>query len=94
MNDIQDILSSALGDILTDFQVTTTATPTPNPVYKPKKTAKARKAKAQAVSTTTPKKPVNTPKIEPNTIDEDEFDLRKAVIYAEIMTPKFKDEEF
>ena len=87
MNDIQDILSSALGDILTDFQVTTTATPTPNPVYKPKKTAKARKAKAQAVSTT-------TPKIEPNIIDEDEFDLRKAVIYAEIMTPKFKDEEF
>lgn len=94
MNDIQDILSSTLGDILTDFQVTTTATPTPNPAYKPKKTAKARKAKAQAVSTTTPKKPVNTPKIEPNTIDADEFDLRKAVIYAEIMTPKFKDEEF
>ena len=94
MNDIQDILSNALGDILADFQVTTTATPTPNPAYKPKKTTKARKAKAQAASANTPKKPVNTPTIEPNPTIEDEFDLRKAVIYAEIMTPKFKDEEF
>lgn len=41
-----------------------------------------------------PQKGANNPKIAPNPINEEEFDLRKAVIYAEILTPKFKDEDF
>lgn len=89
MNDIQDILSKTLSGILDDFQVTTTATPGPKPTYKSKKTAKT-----QATPANTPQKAANSPKIAPNPIDEDEFDLRKAVIYTEILTPKFKNEEF
>ena len=94
MNDIQDILSKTLSGILDDFQVTTTATPGPKPTYKSKKTAKTKKAKTQAAPANTPQKAANSPKIAPNPIDEDEFDLRKAVIYTEILTPKFKNEEF
>lgn len=94
MNDIQDILSKTLSGILDDFQVTTTATPGPKPTYKSKKTAKTKKTKTQATPANPPQKAANNPKIAPNPIDEDEFDLRKAVIYAEILTPKFKNEEF
>lgn len=45
-------------------------------------------------STNTPKTAVNNPKITRKSTTEDEFDLRKAVIYSEILTPKFKDEDF
>ena len=45
-------------------------------------------------STNTPKTAVNSPKITRKSTTEDEFDLRKAVIYSEILTPKFKDEDF
>ncbi len=45
-------------------------------------------------STNTPKTAVNSPKISRKSTTEDEFDLRKAVIYSEILTPKFKDEDF
>lgn len=43
---------------------------------------------------TTPKKAVDSPKIDSKTLAEDEFDLAKAVVYSEILTPKFKDEDF
>lgn len=33
------------------------------------------------------------PKTEQNRADEPEFDLKKAVVYAEILRPKFKDDE-
>ena len=46
------------------------------------------------VATTTPKKAKNGAKINSDDSDENTFDLRKAVIYSEILTPKFKDEEF
>ncbi|MBQ4503579.1 MAG: hypothetical protein II986_07925 [Alistipes sp.] len=46
------------------------------------------------VATTTPKKAENKTKINSDDSDENTFDLRKAVIYSEILTPKFKDEEF
>lgn len=46
------------------------------------------------VATTTPKKAENKAKINSDDSDENTFDLRKAVIYSEILTPKFKDEEF
>lgn len=42
----------------------------------------------------TPKSKAKAPKIQPNRADEDEFDLRKAVVYSEILRPKFKDYEF
>lgn len=46
------------------------------------------------VATITPKKAKNGAKINSDDSDENTFDLRKAVIYSEILTPKFKDEEF
>ena len=41
-----------------------------------------------------PKTPVNSPKTAPNTILGEDFDLAKAVLYSEILTPKFKNDEF
>lgn len=90
MNDMHDIFSKTLGGILTDFQISTTLAAEEGAV----KTHKPKKAKAQPKPKNSPKKPVNTPKIDSNPTDGTEFDLRKAVIYAELMTPKFKDEEF
>ena len=90
MNNMHDIFSKTLGDILADFQINSTMTPEPAPTNIPV----SNKAKPQAKPINSPKKPVNTPKIDSNPTDGTEFDLRKAVIYAELMTPKFKDEEF
>ena len=58
----------------------------------PKKTQQATNPLTQTPKG--PKTPANTPKTAPNTINEEEFDLRKAVIYSEILSPKFKDEDF
>jgi hypothetical protein len=90
MNDIHDMLSKTLGDILADFEFTTTVEPKAAPVQNPK----PKKAKSQPKPVDTPKKAVNSPKIVPIEENDTEFDLRKAVIYAEILTPKFKNEEF
>ena len=90
MNDMHDIFSKTLGGILTDFQISTTLAAEEGAV----KTHKTKKTKAQPKPKNSPKKPVNTPIIDSNPANDIEFDLRKAVIYSEIMTPKFKDEEF
>lgn len=74
--------SNTLGTILTtDNSRTNTA--------KPK-----RRQTAASQMTNSPKKSISTPKIAPKQSDEDAFDLKKAVIYSEILTPKYKDEEF
>ena len=54
---------------------------------------KKRKTAAPKVKTTA-KSANNTPKTQSNGTDEDSFDLRKAVIYSEILNPKFKEEDF
>lgn len=90
MNDMHDIFSKTLGDILVDFHTNTTIIPE----HTPAQTPAPKKTKPKAKRTNSSKKPVNTPKIDSNPTDDIEFDLRKAVIYAELMTPKFKDEEF
>ena len=90
MNDMHDIFSKTLGDILVDFHTNNTIIPE----HTPAQTPAPKKTKPKAKRTNSSKKPVNTPKIDLNPTDDIEFDLRKAVIYAELMTPKFKDEEF
>lgn len=42
----------------------------------------------------TPKSREKSPKIEQNREEEERFDLAKAVVYSEILRPKFKDYEF
>ncbi len=43
---------------------------------------------------TTSKTVANSPKSTQNSTEEEEFDLKKAVVYSEILTPKFKEEDF
>ena len=43
---------------------------------------------------TTSKTVANSPKSTQNSTEEEEFDLKKAVVYSEILTPKFKKEDF
>lgn len=52
------------------------------------------KSSTPAQSTTSRQKANNTPKNASKDEDETVFDLRKAVIYSEILTPKFKEEDF
>jgi hypothetical protein len=52
------------------------------------------KSSAPAQSTTSRQKANNTPKNASKDEDDTVFDLRKAVIYSEILTPKFKEEDF
>ena len=52
------------------------------------------KSSTPAQSTTSRQKVNNTPKNASNDEDDTEFNLRKAVIYSEILTPKFKEEDF
>ena len=41
-----------------------------------------------------PKSAKEAPKTAQTGSEEEEFDLRKAVVYSEILTPKFKEEDF
>ena len=41
-----------------------------------------------------PKSAKEAPKTAQASSEEKEFDLRKAVVYSEILTPKFKEEDF
>lgn len=65
---------------------------TPPEIAKPAQQPVRKEVKK--VAATTPKKAKNGAKITSNDSDENTFDLKKAVIYSEILTPKFKDEEF
>ena len=56
------------------------------------KTKAAHRAAAQGVKVS--QSPKNTPKTASDCEDDTTFDLRKAVIYSEILTPKFKEEDF
>ena len=60
----------------------------------PQKQPQSASEPTKQTGSNSPQKGANNPKIAPNPIDEEDFDLRKAVIYAEILTPKFKDEDF
>ena len=52
----------------------------------------SHRAAAQGVKAS--QSPKNTPKTASDSEDDTTFDLRKAVIYSEILTPKFKEEDF
>lgn len=54
---------------------------------------KAKPTTAASKKTNAPKSHSNRPKMEQNRADESEFDLKKAVVYSEILRPKFKDDE-
>lgn len=54
---------------------------------------KAKPTTAASKKTNTSKSHSNRPKMEQNRADESEFDLKKAVVYSEILRPKFKDDE-
>lgn len=54
---------------------------------------KAKPTIAASNKTNAPKSHSNRPKMEQNRADESEFDLKKAVVYSEILRPKFKDDE-
>ena len=85
-NDLSNITSTTSSDTLTMMGTplyTSTATKTP-----------MTKSSTPAQSTTSRQKANNTPKNASKDEDDTEFNLRKAVIYSEILTPKFKEEDF
>lgn len=85
-NDLSDITTITSSDTLTMMGTplyTSTATKTP-----------MTKSSTPAQSTTSRQKTNNTPKNASKDEDDTEFNLRKAVIYSEILTPKFKEEDF
>ncbi len=49
--------------------------------------------KKRGHTTNSPKTSKNNPKIEPKPQNESQFDLKQAVIYSEILEPKFKEYE-
>lgn len=50
--------------------------------------------KAKHTTAIAPKLAKEAPKTAQTGSEEEEFDLRKAVVYSEILTPKFKEEDF
>ena len=72
-----------------DYQNTTTSQPTFIP--KPKK---GKTKNINTIGQTTDKKAQNSPQNPSDDQEEEILDLRKAVIYSEILTPKFKKEDF
>ena len=76
------------GEMLGDFVANSTIDLQPTII---KKQPKQKKAKTQATTTTqTSANEPNTAQKEGNDID---FDLKKAVVYSEILHPKYKDYE-
>ena len=59
-------------------------------IPKPQHTQSKAERKVITAYKSTKEAPKNTQK----SSDEEEFDLRKAVVYSEILTPKFKEEDF
>ena len=85
-NDLSNMASTTSSDALTMMGTplyASTATKTP-----------MTKSSTPAQTTTSHQKANNTPKNTSKDEDDTEFDLRKAVIYSEILTPKFKEEDF
>lgn len=50
--------------------------------------------KAKRTPAIVPKSAKEAPKTAQTGSEEEEFDLRKAVVHSEILTPKFKEEDF
>ena len=85
-NDLSNVIPATSSDTLTTLGTplyASTATKTP-----------MTKSSTPAQSTKSRQKANNTPKNASKDEDNTEFDLRKAVIYSEILTPKFKEEDF
>ena len=85
-NDLSNVPPTTSSDTLTMIGTplyTSAATKTP-----------MTKSSAPAQSTASHQKANNTPKNASKDEDDTVFDLRKAVIYSEILTPKFKEEDF
>lgn len=91
---IDDISSDAIDNIKPAKPVSSAPAPVhttmpgggyPAAVVKPKAATAKPKSSVKTAK--------NTPKTAPNEADEDRFDLEKAVIYSEILTPKFKSED-
>lgn len=76
---IEDIKEDTLSKDLTQEDVKQPSTITP---------------KAEVKHSTPTQKATNKAKTAPKIEEEDEFDLKKAVVYSEILTPKFKDDNF
>ena len=67
---------------------------TPVPTRQPARRSKNKKQTTTHNGVIDPQGQNNAPKTDSNEQDDNSFDLRKAVIYSEILTPKFKDEDF
>ena len=91
---IDTISSDDLGSITPNTSsntLTTMATPV-DTISATKSTAVKSTTPIQTPKT--PQRAKNAPKIASNDDDDTTFDLKKAVIYSEILTPKFKEEDF
>ena len=93
---VNDLITSSNDiDTFTHSTSTFTFTTTSNSAMPGDYTGSNKKSKTAAPKVkTTAKSANNAPKTQSNSTDEDSFDLRKAVIYSEILNPKFKEEEF
>ncbi len=80
-------IQEILGELERKQKGSSTTVPTPSPTARPETHNKSLSRSKATDGTTSRNATAKTDKTEP------EFDLRKAVIYSEILTPKFKDEE-
>jgi hypothetical protein len=95
--DINDIDNTSSNDLTNIPPATSSDTSTMmgTPLYTSTATkTPMTKSSTPAQSTTSRQKVNNTPKNASKDEDDTKFDLRKAVIYSEILTPKFKKEDF
>lgn len=91
---IDTISSDDLGNIMPDTLSNTLTTMT-TPVDTTSTTkGTAVKSVTPIQTPKTPQRAKNATKIASNDDDDTTFDLKKAVIYSEILTPKFKEEDF
>lgn len=95
--DINDTDNTSSNDLSNTTPITSSDTLTMmgTPLYASTATkTPTTKSSTPVQSTTSHQKANNTPKNTSKDEDDTEFDLRKAVIYSEILTPKFKEEDF
>ena len=95
--DINDTDNTSSNDLSNTTPITSSDTLTMigTPLYASTATkTPMTKSSTPAQTTTSRQKANNTPKNASKDEDDAEFNLRKAVIYSEILTPKFKEEDF
>lgn len=94
INDIDNTSSNDLSNV-TPTTSSDTLTTMGTPLYASTATKTSMtKSSTPAQSTTSRQKVNNAPKNASKDEGDTEFNLRKAVIYSEILTPKFKEEDF